>query len=141
MFDLRQYLDKQTSNWIQLGFTTPVVLRAGWPFFVRAWESLENRNLDMFTLIAFGTGAAWIYSVVAIAAPAAFPVEFLKDGAVAVYFRGYSRHHSSGRARPVLSFAREGTSVVLSALLDLVPKTTMRMTSDGKGDAVPMNVA
>jgi len=114
VFDLRQYLDKQTSNWIQLGFVTPVVPWAAWPFFIRAWESLKNRNLDMFTLIALGTGTAWIYCVVATVAPAACPVEFLTDGAVAVYFQGDSRHHSSGRALPGAGASRAKTPPVRS---------------------------
>ena len=78
---------QQTSNWIQLLLATPVVLWAGWPFFVRGWQSLVTRNLNMFTLIAMGTGVAWVYSVVATLAPGVFPAAFRgHDGAVAVYF-------------------------------------------------------
>ena len=84
---LDRYIDQQTSNWIQLLFATPVVLWAGWPFFQRGWQSLVTRNLNMFTLIAMGTGAAWIYSVVATLAPDIFPDAFRQhDGSVAVYF-------------------------------------------------------
>ncbi len=75
------------SNWIQLALATPVVLWAGWPFFVRGWASLRSRNLNMFTLIAMGTGVAWVYSMVAVLAPHAFPPAFRNaDGSVAVYF-------------------------------------------------------
>src|ERR671912_1440008 len=78
---------QQTSNWLQLMLATPVVLWAGWPFFERGWASLESRHLNMFTLIALGTGVAWAYSVVATVAPGVFPAGFRgPDGAVAVYF-------------------------------------------------------
>ena len=81
------WIDQTLSNWIQLVFATPVVLWAGWPFFVRGWQSLVTRNLNMFTLIAMGTGVAWGYSVVATLAPSLFPAAFrAPDGAVAVYF-------------------------------------------------------
>src|SRR5262245_54564463 len=75
------------SNWLQFLLATPVVLWAGWPFFVRGGQSLITRNLNMFTLIAMGTGVAWLYSVVAILFPALFPSAFRTgDGAVPVYF-------------------------------------------------------
>ena len=81
------FIDQTLSNWIQLALATPVVLWAGWPFFVRGWQSLVTRNLNMFTLIAMGTGVAWLYSVVATLAPGIFPAAFRgHDGAVAVYF-------------------------------------------------------
>ena len=71
--NLHQWLGQQTSNWIQLVLATPVVLWAGWPFFERAWTSLKTRNLNMFTLIAMGTGVAWIYSIVGTLLPARVP--------------------------------------------------------------------
>src|SRR2546422_3643420 len=87
LIDLHRYFSKQTSNWLQLGFATPVVLWAGWPFFVRAWQSLFTRNLNMFTLIALGTGVAYVYSLAATLAPGSFPLAFRDHGgAVAVYF-------------------------------------------------------
>ena len=70
---LHQWLGQQTSNWIQLVLATPVVLWAGWPFFERGWTSLKTRNLNMFTLIAMGTGVAWVYSIVGTLWPALFP--------------------------------------------------------------------
>jgi len=77
----------RVGNWIQLALATPVVLWAGWPFFVRGWQSLVNRSLNMFTLIALGTGVAWVFSVVATLAPGIFPAAVrAADGAVAVYF-------------------------------------------------------
>src|SRR5258705_13641607 len=80
-------IDPTLSNWIQLVFATPVVLWAGWPFFVRGWQSLVTRNLNMFTLIAMGTGVAYVFSLVATFAPGIFPQEFRgHEGAPAVYF-------------------------------------------------------
>ena len=84
---LLHYVSQSTSNWMQMILATPVVLWAGWPFFVRGWNSLVTRNLNMFTLIAMGTGVAWVYSVVATLAPQIFPAAFrISGGAVAVYF-------------------------------------------------------
>jgi len=80
-------LGQTTSNWLQMILATPVVLWGGWPFFVRGWNSVVTRNLNMFTLIAMGTGVAWVYSVVATLAPGIFPAAFRShDGAVPVYF-------------------------------------------------------
>ncbi|MGZ5925127.1 MAG: heavy metal-binding domain-containing protein, partial [Rhizomicrobium sp.] len=83
---MRLPLSAMLSNWIQFAFATPVVLWAGWPFFQRGWQSLRNRSLNMFTLIAMGMGAAWLYSLVATAAPDIFPAAFRMEGTVAVYF-------------------------------------------------------
>jgi Cu+-exporting ATPase len=84
---LHLLVGQQTSNWLQLMLATPVVLWAGWPFFERGWASLKSRNLNMFTLIALGTGVAWAYSVVATVAPGIFPAGFrTMDGSVVVYF-------------------------------------------------------
>ena len=81
------WIDQTLSNWIQLVFATPVVLWAGWPFFVRGWQSLVTRNLNMFTLIAMGTGVAYVYSLIGTVVPDIFPATFRgHDGAVAVYF-------------------------------------------------------
>src|SRR5262245_51788328 len=76
LVDLHGVLSQVTSNWLQLAFATPVVLWAGWPFFVRGWQSLVTRNLNMFTLIAMGTGVAWVYSVIATVLPGLFPPAF-----------------------------------------------------------------
>src|SRR5512145_2516870 len=87
MTGLHQVLGAQTANWLQLLFGTPVVLWAGWPLLVRGWQSVVNRSLNMFTLIAMGTGVAWVYSMVATLAPGIFPPAFRgAGGAVAVYF-------------------------------------------------------
>src|SRR5690606_9944482 len=80
-------VEQPLSNWLQFALATPVVLWAGWPFFVRGWQSLLTRNLNMFTLIAMGTGVAWLYSIVAVFAPGIFPDAFRDHhGTVAVYF-------------------------------------------------------
>ena len=85
--NLHMLLGKNLSNWIQFVLATPVVLWAGWPFFVRGWQSLLTRNLNMFTLIAMGTGVAWLYSAVAVLMPNLFPAAFRDaEGTVAVYF-------------------------------------------------------
>src|SRR6266536_3298840 len=85
--DLHMLLGQKWSNWLQFVFATPVVLWAGWPFFVRGWQSLVTRNLNMFTLIAMGIGVAWLYSVIGTVAPNIFPATFRgHGGAVAVYF-------------------------------------------------------
>src|SRR3954454_25027458 len=85
--DLHMLLGQRLSNWVQLVLATPVVLWAGWPFFTRGWASLKSRNLNMFTLIALGTGAAWLYSMVGTLAPGLFPAELrVHGGAVAIYF-------------------------------------------------------
>jgi P-type Cu+ transporter len=140
VFDLHRYLDKQTSNWIQLGLATPVVLWAGWPFFVRGWASLANRSLNMFTLIALGTGAAWLYSVVATLVPAAFPLQFRMEGAVAVYFEAAAVITVLVLLGQVLELrAREKTSGAIRALLDLAPKTAMRVNPDGRDETVPLD--
>jgi Cu+-exporting ATPase len=119
--------------WIELALATPVVLWAGWPFFQRGWRSLVTRNLNMFTLIAMGTGVAWAYSVVATLAPGAFPAAFRgMDGAVAVYFEAAATITVLVLLGQVLELrARDQTSGAIRALLDLAPKTARRLNADG----------
>jgi Cu+-exporting ATPase len=120
------------SNWIQFALATPVVLWAGWPFFVRAWHSIVNRSLNMFTLIAMGTGAAWAYSVVATAAPQIFPPAFRMGGMVAVYFEAAAVITVLVLLGQVLELrAREHTSGAIEALLNLAPKMAHRFAPDG----------
>src|SRR3546814_1419688 len=84
---LHSLISERISGWLQFALATPVVIWAGWPFFERGWASVRTRNLNMFTLIAMGTGVAWAYSVVATAAPGIFPAAFrMMDGTVAIYF-------------------------------------------------------
>ena len=131
-------LGQQTSNWVQLALATPVVLWAGWPFFVRGWQSLVTRNLNMFTLIAMGTGVAWVYSVVATIAPGSFPSDFRDaHGAVAVYFEAAAVITVLVLLGQVLELrARETTSGAIRALLDLAPKTARRIKADGSDEEV-----
>jgi Cu+-exporting ATPase len=124
------------SNWVQLAFATPVVLWAGWPFFVRGAQSIATRNLNMFTLIAIGIGVAWVASVVATVAPWVFPPAFQgHGGAVATYFEAASVITVLVLVGQVLELrARERTSSAIRALLDQAPKTAISVTDHG--DAV-----
>jgi Cu+-exporting ATPase len=119
--------------WIQLAAATPVVAWGGWPFFVRAWESLQHRHANMFTLIALGTGAAFAYSLVATIAPGLFPVGYRTHGGhVAVYFEAAAVIVTLVLLGQVLELrARGETSSALRALLDLAPKTARRIEPDG----------
>ncbi|WP_036259234.1 heavy metal translocating P-type ATPase [Methylocapsa aurea] len=127
------WLSRQSSNWAQFALATPVVLWAGWPFFARAWRSLLTRNLNMFTLIAMGTGVAWFYSVAATVAPQIFPPAFRNaDGSVAIYFEAAAVITVLVLLGQVLELrAREQTGGAIRALLDLAPKTARRIESDG----------
>ncbi|KAB7742129.1 cadmium-translocating P-type ATPase [Parvibaculum sedimenti] len=129
------------TNWIQLALATPVVLWAGWPFFVRGWQSLLTRNLNMFTLIAMGTGVAWTYSIVATVAPGIFPPAFRDmNGAVAVYFEASAVITVLVLLGQVLELrAREQTSGAIRALLDLAPKTARRIRADGEDEEVQLD--
>jgi len=128
------------SMWVQFALATPVVLWAGWPFFARAWASLVTRNLNMFTLIALGTGVAWVYSVVATALPDLFPSEFRSiHGTVAVYYEAAAVITVLVLLGQVLELkARENTSGAIRALLDLAPKTARRLKPDGSEEEVPL---
>jgi Cu+-exporting ATPase len=139
--NLHMLLGKTLSNWIQFALATPVVLWAGWPFFVRAWQSVVTRNLNMFTLIAMGTGVAWIYSVVGVVAPQLFPPAFRDaDGAIAVYFEAAAVITVLVLLGQVLELrAREATSGAIRALLDLAPKTARRVKDDGSDEEVALD--
>jgi len=141
LFDLHMLLGRQASNWIQLVLATPVVLWAGWPFFQRAAQSLVTRNLNMFTLIAMGTGVAWLYSVAATVVPDVFPAAFRAgDGAVAVYFEAAAVITVLVLLGQVLELrAREQTSGAIRALLDLAPKTARRIRADGADEEVSLD--
>ena len=139
--NLHQWLGQQTSNWIQLVLATPVVLWAGWPFFERAWTSLKTRNLNMFTLIAMGTGVAWIYSIVGTLLPAVFPAAMRgHDGSVPVYFEAAAVITVLVLLGQVLELkAREQTSGAIRALLDLSPKMARRIRPDGTDEDVGLD--
>jgi Cu+-exporting ATPase len=135
------WVDQTLSNWIQLVFATPVVVWAGWPFFVRGWQSLLTRNLNMFTLIAMGTGVAYVYSLVGTLAPDIFPATFRgHGGAVAVYFEAAAVITVLVLLGQVLELrAREATSGAIKALLQLAPKTARRIDNDGADHEVPID--
>ena len=132
----------QTSNWIQFALATPVVLWAGWPFFQRGWASIRNRSLNMFTLIAIGVGAAWIYSVVAVLAPGLFPAAVRRmDGSAPVYFEAAAVITVLVLVGQILELrAREQTSGAIRALLDLTPKTARRVRDDGGDEDVTLDL-
>ena len=126
--------------WAQLALACPVVLWAGWPFFQRGWRSLVTRNLNMFTLIAVGTGAAFLFSLVAVVAPGLFPDGFRgPDGRVGIYFEAAAVIVTLVLLGQVLELrARERTGDALRALLDLAPKTARRLGADGTETEIPL---
>jgi Cu+-exporting ATPase len=134
-------LSPAISTWVQFALATPVVLWAGWPFFVRAAQSVQTRNLNMFTLIAMGTGVAWLYSVVATLVPSVFPAAFRgADGTVAIYFEAAAVITVLVLLGQVLELrAREQTGGAIRALLDLAPKTARRIRPDGADEDVGLD--
>ena len=126
--------------WAQLAFATPVVLWAGWPFFVRGWQSVVNRSLNMFTLIALGTGAAWLFSIMATVAPGFLPPSFRDEsGAPPLYFEAAAVIVTLVLLGQVLELrARAQTSGAIRALLKLAPKIAHRVAGDGNESDVPL---
>ena len=138
--ELHDAISPRASAWVQLVLATPVVLWAGWPFFERGWTSVRTLKLNMFTLIAMGTGVAWLFSVVATLAPDLFPEAFRMDGAVDVYFEAASVITTLVLLGQVLELrAREQTSGAIRALLDLTPDTAHRIKSDGTEEEVTLD--
>jgi Cu+-exporting ATPase len=138
---LPMWLAGAASNWIQLVLATPLVLWAGLPFFERAWASLVSRNLNMFTLIAMGTGVAWGYSVIATVAPGLFPPAFRgMDGDVAVYFEAAAAITVLVLLGQVLELrAREQTGGAIRALLDLAPKAARRVRAGSSDEEIGLD--
>jgi Cu+-exporting ATPase len=128
-------------SWIELLLATPVVLWGGWPFFVRGWYSIVHRSLNMFTLIALGTGMAYVYSVVARVAPGIFPASFRgADGEVGVYFEAAAAIVTLVLLGQVLELrARSRTGAAIKALLGLAPKSARRLGEDGHEEDVPLD--
>ena len=135
------WVEPTLSNYVQFAFATPVVLWAGWPFFVRGWQSLVTRNLNMFTLIAMGTGVAYVYSLFATFAPGIFPDAFRgHGGSPAVYFEAASVITVLVLMGQVLELrARAATSGAIRALLDLAPKTARRVKDDDSEEDVSLD--
>ncbi len=129
-----------TQSWIELVLTVPVVLWAGWPFFERGAQSISNRSPNMWTLISIGTGAAFVYSVIATVAPNVFPAAFQSMGRVAVYFEAAAVIISLTLLGQILELkARSQTSAAIKSLLGLAPKTARRINSDGGEEDIPLN--
>ena len=134
-----QWFETAAQTWIELLLSLPIVLWAGWPFFVRGWQSLVNRSPNMWTLIGLGTGAAFIYSVVATVAPEVFPASFIAMGRVSVYFEAAAVIISLTLLGQVLELkARSQTSAAIKSLLGLAPKTARRIRADGTEEDVPL---
>ena len=142
LFNIDHLVAPQISNWIQFLLATPVVLWAGWPFFDRGWRSIVNRSLNMFTLVAMGTGVAWTYSVIATVAPGLFPPAFrAMNGAVAVYFEAAAVIVVLVLLGQLLELrAREATGGAIRALLDLAPKTARRLLPDGSDEEISLGL-
>lgn len=138
---LERAIPVQISRWLELAFATPVVLWSGWPFFQRAWKSVVTRNLNMFTLIGVGVGAAYAYSVVATLAPGIFPAAFRDAaGQVGVYFEVAAVIVVLVLLGQVLELrARERTGGALRALLDLAPQSARRVTDTGDEEEVSLD--
>jgi Cu+-exporting ATPase len=138
---LHLWLSQAWSNWIEFALASPVVLWAGAPFFARGFQSLVSRNLNMFTLIAMGTGVAWVYSVAGALVPEIFPAAFRgPDGSVAVYFEAAAVITVLVLLGQVLELrARAQTSGAIRALLDLAPKTARRVRTDGSDEEVALD--
>ncbi|KRB97684.1 copper-transporting ATPase [Hydrogenophaga sp. Root209] len=133
------WFEMATQSWIELVLTVPIVLWAGWPFFVRGVQSVVNRSPNMWTLISLGTGSAFVYSVVATVAPQVFPEAFVSMGRVAVYFEAAAVIISLTLLGQLLELkARSQTSAAIRSLLGLAPKTARRITADGQEEDVPL---
>lgn len=129
-----------TQSWVELVLSLPVVLWAGWPFFARGAQSIVHRSPNMWTLIGLGTGAAFVYSVVATIAPQVFPATFQMHGRVGVYFEAAAVIISLTLLGQLLELkARSQTSAAIKSLLGLAPKTARRINDDGSETDVPLN--
>lgn len=134
-----QWFEMGVQSWIELVLTAPIVLWAGWPFFVRAVQSVTNRSPNMWTLIGLGTAAAFVYSVVATVSPGVFPASFVSMGRVAVYFEAAAVIISLTLLGQILELkARSQTSAAIKSLLGLAPKTARRIGADGTEEDVPI---
>jgi Cu+-exporting ATPase len=130
----------ESASWIELLLAAPVVLWGGWPFFQRAWASLANRHLNMFTLIGLGVAVAFIYSVIATVAPALFPASFRMHGFVGVYFEAAAAIVTLVLLGQVLELrARSRTGAAIRALLGLAPKTARLVDPRGRERDVPLD--
>jgi Cu+-exporting ATPase len=137
--NLHHYVWPQLSVWLQFLLATPVVLWAGWPFFARGWASVRNRSLNMFSLIALGVGAAYLYSLAATFASGLFPETLRQEGVVAVYYEAAAVITVLVLLGQVLELrAREKTGSAIRALLNLAPKTARRIRNNSNDEEVPL---
>jgi len=128
-----------TQNWVELALATPVVLWAGWPFFVRGARSVAQRSPNMWTLIGLGTAAAYLYSVAATLAPQLFPATFRQDGRIGVYYEAAAVIISLTLLGQMLELkARSQTSAAIKSLLGLAPKTARRINADGSEEDIAL---
>jgi Cu+-exporting ATPase len=139
--DLESLMPMRVWGWIEMALATPVVLWGAWPFFVRGWQSLVNRSLNMFTLIALGVSVAYVFSVVARLFPDLFPVSFRdQSGEVPVYFEASAVITTLVLLGQVLELrARSRTGAAIKALLGLAPKTARRIREDGQDEDVSLD--
>ena len=139
--DLERLLPMRLWGWIELALATPVVLWGAWPFFVRGWQSIRNRSLNMFTLIGLGVGVAYTFSVIATVFPQLFPASFRDaSGKVPVYFEAAAVITTLVLLGQVLELrARGRTGAAIKGLLKLAPKTARRVRDDGSGEDVPLD--
>jgi Cu+-exporting ATPase len=134
------WFEMGVQSWIELTLTLPIVLWAGQPFFVRGFRSVLNRSPNMWTLIGLGTGAAFVYSLVATVVPQIFPASFVSMGRVAVYFEAAAVIISLTLLGQILELkARSQTSAAIKSLLGLAPKTARRIQTDGSEEDIPLN--
>ena len=139
--NLEQFFGSVFLHWAEFALATPVVLWAGWVFYVRAWKSVVSWNLNMFTLIGLGTAVAYLYSVVAVIIPDIFPAAFrVDDGTVGVYFEASAVIVTLVLLGQMLEQrARSRTGAAIKALLGLAPKTARRIEEDGTENDVPLD--
>ncbi|MBX9812142.1 MAG: heavy metal translocating P-type ATPase [Burkholderiales bacterium] len=135
-----RFISARPLQWVEFLLATPAVVWAGWPLFVRGWQSVVNRHLNMFTLIALGVGVAWLYSVVGTFAPGLFPATVAtKDGIVPVYFEAAAVITALVLLGQVLELrARSRTSAAIKMLLGLAPKTARIVRADGREEDIPL---
>jgi Cu+-exporting ATPase len=138
---LQHLVSPRLLGWFELALASPVVLWGGWPFFVRGWQSIVNRSLNMFTLIALGVSVAYLYSIIATLFSELFPASFRDmEGEVPVYFEAAAVIVTLVLLGQVLELkARSQTSAAIKALLGLAPKTARRILNDGREEDVPLD--
>ena len=138
---IRDFFGERTSMWIELVFSTPVILWSGWPFFVRGWNSFRTMNLNMFSLIGMGVAAAYLFSIVAVLVPGIFPEGFRDpvSGQVGIYFEAAAVIVALVLLGQVMELrAREGTGKAIRALLDMAAKTARVIRADGTEEEIPL---